>query len=473
MTRFKLVWLLLGCLLLGGLALAEKPPAAESSLEGARGPVYLLKLTGGIDPFLTNYLISGLDKAKDAHAEAVIIQIDTPGGLLKSTMDLIQAMLASPVPVVTWVAPPGAGAGSAGAIIALAGNVIVMAEGTNIGAAHPVSLAPAGVPGQPQEAPDESGVMEKKVVNFTASYVKSIAEQRGRSQQWAEQIVRESRADTASEALKKGIADFLANNLTELLDKLDGRTVKVPGGTRTLHTRGASVEVLPMSFQERFLHSTADPNVAYLLLTIGIMALIYELASPGGVVAGTVGVICLLLGLTSLAALEVNLGGLLLIVVAIILFVLDLKVPSHGVLTAGGIVALTLGSMMLLSPEKTTYPIGKQVIFTVVGVLTLFFVFAIGAVVKAMRRKPIIGREGYVGATAEVRKRITADSEGVVFLDGTLWAALSETGETLEPPQRVQVVKLQGLKLLVKPLEDEDRAERPADDSDVPIEEGA
>ncbi len=432
------------------LALAQQPTYQDMPSSGR--VAYRLSITGGIDPFLTDYLIAGLKKAQASGAEIVIIQIDTPGGLLTSTQSLVQEMLACQVPIVCWVAPSGAGAGSAGAIITIAGNIVAMAEGTNIGAAHPVSIAPGGMPGQPETAPGDAAVMEDKIVNFTASFVKSIAEQSGRSQEWAEKIVRESLAETASEAVTSGICDFIANDTNELLMKLDGRQVKLASGYVTLATRGLPIEDHVMTPQENFLHAVADPNVAYLLLTIGIMAIIYELASPGGVVAGVVGVISLLLGLTALSALEVNLGGLLLIVLAIALFILDLKMPTHGVLTAGGVVALALGSMMLLSPSRTTYPIGREVIFTVVATLTAFFVFAVGAVIKAMRKQPFMGREGYIHDIGEVRKLITAEEPGTLALDGTLWTAYSVSEAVIPAGEHARVVKMEGLKLWVEPL---------------------
>jgi membrane-bound serine protease (ClpP class) len=209
-----------------------------------------------------------------------------------------------------------------------------------------------------------------------------------------------------------------------------------------------------MTPQENFLHAVADPNVAYLLLTIGIMAIIYELASPGGVVAGVVGVISLLLGLTALSALEVNLGGLLLIVLAIALFIIDLKMPTHGVLTAGGVVALALGSMMLLSPSRTTYPIGREVIFTVVLTLTAFFVFAVGAVIKAMRKQPFMGREGYIHAIGEARKLITAEEPGTLALDGALWTAYAVRKAVIPAGERARVVRMEGLKFWVEPVDE-------------------
>ena len=315
--------------LLGSLSFAE-----ESH------PVLMLEVSGTIDPAQARYVTRGLEEARRVQASALVIQMDTPGGLDGSMRKIIQGILNSPVPVIVYVAPPGARAASAGAFITLSAHVAAMAPGTNIGAAHPVHLGGGG-------SEEKSSPMEAKLTNDAVAYIRSIAEIQGRNSKWAEESVRESRSSSAEEAKENKVIDLVAKDLEDLVEQVEGRQVKTVFGVAALSLKGQSRQALPMSFMEKALHQLAHPNLAYILLLLGIYGLIYELATPGAVFPGVLGAIFLVLALLALETLEVNWAGLVLILLSLIFFIADIKLPGYGALTAGGIVAFLLGSAIL------------------------------------------------------------------------------------------------------------------------------
>ena len=303
----------------------------------AQKKVISLQIDGSINPASAAFIHSGIEKADKENATCLIIHLNTPGGLLKSTRVIVSDILESPVPVVVYVSPGGAHAGSAGVFITLAAHIAAMAPGTNIGAAHPVDMQ-----GQ------QDTVMNEKMTNDAAAFIRSIAEKRNRSVQWAEEAVRKSISITEKEALEKNVIDLVAINTPELLSLIDGKKILTTAGTMTINTRDANIERLEMGGFEKFLDVISDPNIAYVLLLLGLYGLVFELYSPGAIAPGIIGVICLTLAFYSMNTLPVNYAGLALIIFAIILFVLEIKIASHGVLTIGAIISLSIGSMMLL-----------------------------------------------------------------------------------------------------------------------------
>ena len=304
--------------------------------------VVSITVDGAINPAVANFIERSIKKAEQSNAECLIIKLNTPGGLLKSTRIIVGNILEAPIPIVVYVSPNGAQAGSAGVFITMAAHVAAMAPGTNIGAAHPVSSQGGIV----------DSTMNQKVTNDALAFIRIIAEKRGRNKDWAEQAVSNSVSITSSEALQLKVIDLIANNSRELLTKMDGKRVELNAGTTTLHTKNSEIEELEMSFAEKVLQIISDPNLAYILLMLGFYGLLFELYSPGAIVPGIVGVIGLILGLYSLNTLPVNYAGLALIVFGIILFLLEIKVTSYGLLTIGGIIALFLGSLMLIRTDS-------------------------------------------------------------------------------------------------------------------------
>ncbi|MEE9519736.1 MAG: nodulation protein NfeD, partial [bacterium] len=374
-------------------------------------------------------------------AQALVLQLDTPGGLDRSMRLIIKSMLASPIPVVVYVAPSGSRAASAGVFITIAAHVAAMAPGTNIGAAHPVALG--------------GGKMDKtmieKVENDAAAYIRSLAERWGRNADWAEEAVRKSVSIQASEAVEKGVVDLLAPSLEELLAKIDGRALQAAGQTVTLATAGATVVTVSMTLKQRILSFLSHPNVAYLLMLLGFYGLFFELSSPGAVFPGIIGGIAIILAAYALQLLPVNWAGLALMALALVLFLLEIKVPSHGALTIGGVVALTLGSLMLFDSPDPLLRVSLKVIIPAVVVTSGFFIFLVGKTAQAHRARVTTGREGLMGAEGIVRE--WADGQGTILLRGELWKA--ESLSALESGQEVTVTETEGLTLTVTPPEGE------------------
>ena len=413
--------------------------------------VYLLEVDGPITPVMADYVARGIDEAARNGAEAVVIRLDTPGGLSSAMDDIVQDILQSPVPVIVYVAPEGARAASAGVLITYAAHIAAMAPATNIGSASPVLI---GQDGQPTETDD---TMQRKVVNDAVAKIRSLAERHGRNADWAEQAVREAVNITAEQAAALGVVDLVAPSLDALLDAVDGRTVTTSAGEVTLRTRDAEVVTVGMTTLERFFQMLSDPNIAYILLSLGMLGLFFELANPGSILPGVLGGILLLLGLYALGTLDVNWTGVLLMGFAFLLFLIDLYVPTHGVLTLGGIISFALGSLLLLqSPANPAFQLSRAVIIAVTGTVAAGFLVLVYLVARAHARRPATGKEALIGARAIVRRAL--EPEGMVFVEGELWRARSLSGP-IPAGQTVRVVGLEGLVLLVEPLTEETAAE--------------
>ena len=400
--------------------------------------VIAIKIDGTINPASSGYIERGIELAEKENATCLVISLNTPGGLLKSTRVIVENMMKSSVPVVVYVSPSGAHAGSAGVFITLAANIAAMAPGTNIGAAHPVSMQSGG-----------DSTMNEKSTNDAVAFVRTIAEKRARNGQWAENAVRKSYSITETEALNLKVIDLIASGVPDLLKQINGRTVEVTGGTKTITTSTASVENVEMSFVEKLLNILSDPNLAYILMMIGFYGLLFELYSPGAIFPGIVGVIALILAFYSLHTLPINYAGLALIIFGIVLFLLEIKIISHGLLAIGGTVALLLGSMMLIRkiPNMEFLRISWGVIIPTVVVTVLFFLFVIGAGLRAQRAKPITGVEGLKDETGLVLE--TLNPTGTVLVHGEIWNADSIEG-IIEKGKRVRVISIDNLRLKVE-----------------------
>ncbi len=404
----------------------------------AVGPVVdVLSIKGSINPVLVDYVSRGIDHAQEDGAEAVIIQMDTPGGLDTAMRDIVQEMVNSPVPMVVYVSPSGARAASAGVFITMASHIAVMAPNTAIGAAHPVSLGGG----------DTSDAMQEKVLNDAAAYIRSLAQAHGRNMEWAEKAVRESVSATDEEALQLKVIDMVAPDLNTLISQLDGRQVTMlDGKVITLHTRGASVNRDDMRLIEKFLYAIVDPNIAYILLSIGSLGIMVEIFSPGLIFPGVAGAISLLLAFYALGVLSVNYAGVLLILLAFGLFVAEAITASFGVLFAGGITSLIIGSLILFKGASAVFSIDPWLIVLIVLIFAAMFAFVIQRVIKASRRQAGTGKEELAGKTAIVR--VPLDPEGTVFIKGELWSAKSESGR-VERGEEVTITGVEGLRLTV------------------------
>ena len=400
-----------------------------------RPPVVVVEVEGVINPVSAEFLDKALARAAGERAEAVVVMLDTPGGLDTSMRRMVKAIIGSPVPVITFVAPSGARAASAGVFIVMASPVAAMAPGTNIGAAHPVMMD-----GQKLESD-----MAEKVVNDSAAYIRSLAEKRGRNADWAEESVRKSVSVSESVALDKKVVDLVANDLTDLLNKLDGRKVATAFGEKVLKTKGAVVERFEMGARLKALKAISDPNVAYILMMLGILGLFFELSNPGLILPGVVGGISLILAFYALQTLPVNYAGLLLILLAVVLFIAEIKVVSHGLLAVGGVVSLLLGSLLLFESPFPYMRVSLYVILPMTLTLAGFFAILIRVALKARRAPVTTGKEGLIGEPGEARTDLSP--EGDVFCQGALWSAYSD--EPIAKGEKVVVVGIEGLKLKV------------------------
>jgi len=410
------------------------------AFEGSAAHVEWLTVDGAIGPVAQKIIAEGLKRAEESHAEALVIEMDTPGGLLSTTRLICRDILAAKVPVVVYVSPSGARAGSAGVFLTMAAHVAAMAHGTNIGAAHPVGIGGVGS--------DSSKTMSDKVTNDAAAFARTLAEKNHKNVEWAERAVRESISATETEALALGVVDFIAASRDSLLLLLDGRVVTVDGRTDTLTTASAGISETRLSLRLRILSVIADPNVAYILLLLGIYGLFFELYNPGAILPGIVGSLSIILAFYSLQLLPLSWAGLLLILLGIILFLLEIKVTSYGLLSIGGSIAMILGSLMLFEPHKTGIRVGLDVIILATIVTGLFFVFVVGMGLRAQRKKISTGKEGLIGETG-----VVADTElkkNKVQVHGEWWDARSDS--PLQPGMNVRVVAVDGMTLKVEPL---------------------
>jgi len=403
--------------------------------EDAPNTLMIIGLDGPINPGTAIYVKRGIEEAKAEHAALIILRLDTPGGLGSSMRTIIKAILNSPVPVVVYVGPRGAGAASAGVMITVAGHVAAMARGTNIGAAHPVTAG----------GKDIGKTMSKKVVNDMASYGRGIAEDKGRNGEWVEQAIRESVSITAEEAREKYVVDLVVKDLDDLIDTLDGREVYMSGNPVTLKTKSLKRVYYHPGFRDRVLKTISDPNIAYILMMIGLAGLYFELSHPGTIFPGVIGAISLILAFFSFQALPVNYAGLILIALAIIFFIAEVKVASYGILSIGGLIALTLGSIMLFEDVGVSLKLMMPTILLVGG----FFVVVAALAFRAYHTKPKGGSEGLIGEVGLVKEALTP--EGMVFVHGEYWRAVST--ERIEPNEQVEVMGIEGLKLKVKRAE--------------------
>lgn len=410
-------------------------------VDAASPEVHVLQAKGAITPVLAGYVDRGIDRAESEGAAACVIELDTPGGLDGPMRDIVQRIIGARVPVVVYVSPPGARAASAGVFITMAGHVAAMAPDTAIGAAHPVFLGSTGA-----ETQETDETLEEKATNDAVAYIKSIAANRKRNGEWAERAVRESVSITEQEALALNVIDVVAPDLSSLLAQLDSREVELLSGTTTLRLREANIVYVDMSLIESFLFAITDPNIAYILLSLGMLGIFLELSHPGAILPGIAGGVCLLLGLYSLGTLPVNWAGVLLIAFAFVLFVAEIFVTSYGLLAVGGVTSLVLGSLILTAGNPPFLAIDRRLIWGVIIGLTLVFGLVIRAVVRTQRRRPVTGREELVGKVAVVRTPLKP--VGKVYLRGELWSAASEEGE-VELGEEVIVSKVDGLKLWV------------------------
>ena len=407
-----------------GVAAAAPAPVAKIDIEGVISPV-TLRLVG-----------LALDRAQSERAQALVIQLDTPGGLERSMLAIVQRMLGAEVPVIIFVAPTGARAASAGVFITLAAHVAAMAPATNIGAASPVMLGGGNV----------DKTMMKKIENDAAAFIRTVALERGRNADWAEKAVRQAVSITEREAVRLRVVDLVADSMPDLLEKIEGRTVKTPRGMVTLHTRGAPVKAIEIGFRDRVLNVITDPNVAYVLMMLGMLGLFFELSNPGVILPGVIGGISLILAFFAFQSLPINYAGLLLILFGIVLLVAEIKIVSHGILAIGGMISMALGSLMLLDSPEVGFRVSWWVIAPTVGATAGLFLFVVAAGVRALGRPPATGAEGLIGKTATVRERL--GPEGQVMVSGEIWRAVAE-GEALEPGAQVRIVAVDGLTLKV------------------------
>lgn len=396
--------------------------------------VSMVTIDGAIDPISSRIILEAIEASVKDSSEALVIELNTPGGLDESMRLVTREMLNSQVPVIVYVAPSGSRAASAGVFITLSAHIAAMAPGTNIGAAHPVTFG-----GQ------VDSTMMEKVENDAAAYIKSIASKRGKNTEWAEEAVRKSVSITEYEALKLHVIDLVANNLRELLDSCDQRKVSLPSGERTLNTKGAEVRRIQISWRDRILGIITNPNIAYILYSLGMLGIFFELMNPGALFPGIVGGICLILAFFAFQSLPINYAGLLLMALALIFFILEVKIVSHGALTIGGIISMLLGSLMLFeSPEPYMRASLSVIIFVVLGTAA-FFIFAVGLGLKAQRRKTTTGDKGMVGEVAVARSALKP--EGYVFVHGEIWKA--EADEPIEEGEKVIVKQVEHLTLKV------------------------
>ncbi|MCX7909075.1 MAG: nodulation protein NfeD [Ignavibacteria bacterium] len=401
--------------------------------------VALIKINSAITPSSSSQIKRAIEWAEKISANALIIELNTPGGLLESTRDIVQTIFNSKVPIIVYVSPSGARAGSAGVFITLAAHIAAMAPGTNIGAAHPVGL----------QGNSDTSIISEKVVNDAAAFIRSIAQQRNRNLDWAERAVRESISSTEKEALQEGVIDLVASSIDSLLLLVDGREVKLNSGTVILNTKKSKIVEYELTFRDKFLDFISNPNVAYILLMIGIYGILFELYNPGSIFPGVIGALSLILAAYSLQMLPIDYAGLALIILAIILFLLEIKITSYGLLTIAGIASLFLGSLMLIDAPGEFMKISLSLIITVVVVTFLFFTFVITLGIKAQFKRKSLGFEGMVGSEGRVIEEIKANKKGKVLVMGEIWSATSD--EDVPAGTTVIVQKADTFTLFVKP----------------------
>lgn len=417
-----------------GVALASLALVAAAPARAAR-PVAVIDIDGAITPVTARLLTAAVERAQAERAQALVVQLNTPGGLERSMRTMAQTILNAEIPVIVYVAPTGARAASAGVFITMAAHVAAMAPVTNIGAAHPVAVGGA-----------MSKEMSKKAENDAAAFARSLAAERGRNVEWAEKAVRVSVSATEREAVKLKVVDLIADNLQDLFAKMDGRTVRTARGAVTLETRNAEVKRIEVGFRDRFLALITDPNIAYILMMVGMLGIFFELQNPGVVLPGVIGGISLILAFFAFQSLPINWAGVLLILFGVSLLIAEIKIVSHGVLTIGGVVAMVLGSFMLYEAPEVGFRVSWTVIIPTVGAMAGLIAWAVSAGVRAMMKPSVTGPEGMIGRLAVARSALGPD--GQVQLDGEIWRAVAEGG-AIPAGEKVRVTAVDGLTLTV------------------------
>lgn len=425
-----LAWL---CLLAVQAVLLTDLPAATKQIK-------ILAIEESINPGTANFLARGIKQAEEEGAPLVIIQLDTPGGLVTSMRTMVKTIMNSQVPVAVFVGPSGAQAASAGVFVTLAADIAAMAPGTNIGAAHPVVAM----------GKEMDKTMDTKVVNDLVAFIKGIADQRGRNVEWAEEAVRQSVSVTAEEALQLKVIDLIARDVAELVAKLDGWSVRTKEGAKNLALKGIPIQQVEENLRDKVLKTISNPNIAYLLMLLGLAGLYFELSHPGAVFPGVIGGISLILAFYAFQALSVNYAGVLLIILGAILFLLEIKVASYGLLSIGGIVCLILGSIMLFDTEGSGLRVAWSVLIPAVGVISGFFIGVAMLAMRAYLTKPRTGYEALVGEIAMTREALAP--QGKVFVHGELWNAVAE--DIIPAGTQVEVVGVENLWLKVKRIGD-------------------
>lgn len=399
--------------------------------------VFVAQYQGIIGPICFRYIDKAIGRAEGEKGECLIILLDTPGGLDDAMRDIVKAELNADIPIVVFVHPKGARAASAGVFITFAAHIAAMAPGTNIGAAHPVAI------GKKLDR-----VMAEKVTNDAVAYLQSIAKERDRNGRWAERAVRQSVSASSEDALELAIIDIVAKDLDDLIEQLNGREVTIKDEVRMLKTRDARIEEIHLTLREQFLVRITNPNIAYILLTLGMYGLVYEFTHPGAIFPGIAGGVCLILAFLALQTLPVNYAGIALIVMGIIMLFLETRTPTNGPLTIGGIASMILGSVMLFDTDAPFLRVSWSVILLVVIFTAAFFLFLVYMTVRAMKKKPTTGKRGLVGEAAEVKTAISPGKVGSVFVHGEFWDAVAE--EKIGSGEVVEVVEVRGMRLVVK-----------------------
>ncbi|MBS1729459.1 MAG: nodulation protein NfeD [Bacteroidetes bacterium] len=405
--------------------------------------VLSIHIEGAINPSSAEYIHNAIEESQKMQAACLIIHLNTPGGLLESTRKIVGDIFQSTVPVVVYVSPEGSRAASAGVFITMAANISAMAMGTNIGAAHPVTMQG-----------NVDSIMNMKMTNDAVAFIRTIAEKRGKNVDWAEEAVRNSVSITEQEALEKNVIDLVAIDDIDLLRLLDGREVKLSSGTVVLHTKNAKVVQNDMGFFAKILDKMSDPNIAYLLIMLGFYGILFELFSPGAIFPGIVGVISLVLGFYAMSMLPVNYAGIALILFGIVLFLLEIKITSHGILTIGGIISVLMGSMILFrsSPLENIASLSWTVIISTTAVTALFFLFVVGIGLKALKAKPVSGASALIGKTAQTISAL--DPDGLVKIMGETWKATA-VADNIQKDEKVIIKSVQGFTLFVDLLKED------------------